>query len=513
MRSECAVQDLFNYNFIGTSFADIREHVLNDILGKETTLLKLNYSLGYILHHKLTGELRFFHPCQNIGRKLQVPIVIKNRDDLKEFLDSLSDLSFRNQTKYENSEWAFVCLTNIVFFINKLRDHLIGCGKVIPDYVKNNRGLYALVTNKQTGVAYEDKLCLFRCLSLHQDKDVGNCERSTHRNFEKYCQAFSVNPSSFPGATLFDLCAVEDLFEVNLMVYELSNETGSVVARLIQRSREIYAKTVNLNLYNGHFSYIFDFSKYAHSYACLRCSKMWNDSWAYHRHVKSCTFDVRYKYPGGIYQNPKTIYEKLQEHGVSIPAHDRFYPYCSTFDYESFMDKCNLPQNTDKTTWLALHRPLFVSVCSNVPGFQTPVCFVDDTGDDEDLVLRLLQYLEKIALTAYQLLKNKFQYVFALQEHANPVLAELINTFDAFLKEHIILGFNSGKYDLNVVKPLIIKHLRPRVSFTILKNNDFMCLKTDIFKFLDIKNYIAPGFLYKKFIKAYGASQSKFCFP
>ena len=73
-------------------------------------------------------------------------------------------------------------------------------------------------------------------------------------------------------------------------------------------------------------------------------------------------------------------------------------------------------------------------------------------------------------------------------------MAELINTFDTFLKEHIILGFNSGKYDLNVVKPLIIKHLRPRISFTIPKNNDFMCLKTDIFKFLDIKNYIAPGF-------------------
>ena len=100
------------------------------------------------------------------------------------------------------------------------------------------------------------------------------------------------------------------------MVYELSNETGSVVGRLIKRSREIYAKTVNLNWYIGHFSYIFDFSKYAHSYACLRCSKMWNDKWAYHRHVKSCNFDVRYKYPGGIHQNPKTIYEKLHEHGV-----------------------------------------------------------------------------------------------------------------------------------------------------------------------------------------------------
>jgi len=62
--------------------------------------------------------------------------------------------------------------------------------------------------------------------------------------------------------------------------------------------------------------------------------------------------------------------------------------------------------------WCALHRPLSVSVSSNVPGFQTTACFVNDTGDDEGLVLHMLQYLEKIALTAYQLLKNKFQYVF-----------------------------------------------------------------------------------------------------
>jgi len=85
IRSECAVQDLFNYNLIGNLLADIREHVLSDILDKETTLFKLNYSLGYILRHKLTGELRYYHPCQNIGRKLQVPILIKNRDDLRGF--------------------------------------------------------------------------------------------------------------------------------------------------------------------------------------------------------------------------------------------------------------------------------------------------------------------------------------------------------------------------------------------------------------------------------------------
>ena len=32
-------------------------------------------------------------------------------------------------------------------------------------------------------------------------------------------------------------------------------------------------------------------------------------------------------------------------------------------------------------------------------------------------------------------------------------------------------------------------------------------------RFLDIKNFIAPGFSYDKFIKAYDVSQTKFFFP
>ena len=39
-----------------------------------------------------------------------------------------------------------------------------------------------------------------------------------------------------------------------------------------------------------------------------------------------------------------------------------------------------------------------------------------------------------------------------------------------------------------------------------------MCIKTEMLRFLDIKNYIAPGFSYEKFIKAYNVSLTKFFF-
>jgi hypothetical protein len=40
-----------------------------------------------------------------------------------------------------------------------------------------------------------------------------------------------------------------------------------------------------------------------------------------------------------------------------------------------------------------------------------------------------------------------------------------------------------------------------------------MCLKTQHLKFLDITNYLAPGFSYEQFHKAYECSQTKGYFP
>ena len=49
--------------------------------------------------------------------------------------------------------------------------------------------------------------------------------------------------------------------------------------------------------------------------------------------------------------------------------------------------------------------------------------------------------------------------------------------------------------------------------FVIKRNNTFMCLSTDKLKFLDMSNYIAPGFSYDKYLKAYGCKITKGFFP
>ena len=69
---------------------------------------------------------------------------------------------------------ATVCssVTNVTFFVNKIRQHPIGCvGVSLPTYVKRNKAIVALEKDKH-GKPYLDNVCLFRCLGLHLGRDA-----------------------------------------------------------------------------------------------------------------------------------------------------------------------------------------------------------------------------------------------------------------------------------------------------------------------------------------------------
>ena len=75
--------------------------------------------------------------------------------------------------------------------------------------------------------------------------------------------------------------------------------------------------------------------------------------------------------------------------------------------------------------------------------------------------------------------------------------------------------YNSGKYDLNAVKEFLFRYLIEHhpIKFTVKRNSNHMCLKTDFLKLLDISNYVGPGFSYDQFLKAYECEQTKGFFP
>jgi hypothetical protein len=74
----------------------------------------------------------------------------------------------------------------------------------------------------------------------------------------------------------------------------------------------------------------------------------------------------------------------------------------------------------------------------------------------------------------------------------------------------------SAKYDLNLVKQKLAKHLnmhQQEHGFVVKKSNAYACISSRLFRFLDISHFLAPGTSYAGFLKAYRVEEAKGFFP
>ena len=208
-----------------------------------------------------------------------------------------------------------------------------------------------------------------------------------------------------------------------------------------------------------------------------------------------CKVITRQTYPGGIFKAKESIFEKLAMIGINIPPNNRHFPYYACFDFESLFDKQNLPQNAQQLSYEARHVLLSFGVSSNIPGFTEGVCYVS-SGDENELVTKLVEYLEGIADVLFGTLKQKFYYAFAaFENHPNCRREKLTTKFHLYLQELPVLGFNSFNYDLVLIKPALIRCLMGKIKFVLKKANSFLCLETKKLRILDIRNFLAPRFL------------------
>ena len=79
-----------------------------------------------------------------------------------------------------------------------------------------------------------------------------------------------------------------------------------------------------------------------------------------------------------------------------------------------------------------------------------------------------------------------------------------------------MIGFNSGNYDLNMIKQYFVERIAKNVDEEIKvakKDNNYMFLTTSRFKFLDVGNFLAPGMSYEKWCKSMECKLEKLVFP
>ena len=306
-----------------------------------------------------------------------------------------------------NSDWVCEHVTNATFFVNKIVQHPIGCvGVNLPTHVKNNKAIVGLKKDRHRHATYNDNLCLFRCLALHQGCDVRRLEATVSTLYAKYSHK---DVHDFTGVTLDDLHKVESKFETNVVVYQLVEiDNGKTTGELVRRSPAQYQETMYVNLHETHYSYIRDINMYCHSWRCRNCEQaLWKSSWELLRHERTCEGGIRRVYKGGVYRPPSSIFERLDDEGIIVEDVLRYYPYRATFDFECYFDRDNVPADSDRVQWIARHVPLCVSVASNVPGYEPAQCYITD-GDSDKLVADMMAGLVATSDAAYDLLKPSY---------------------------------------------------------------------------------------------------------
>ena len=197
------------------------------------------------------------------------------------------------------------------------------------------------------------------------------------------------------------------------------------------------------------------------------------------RHERTCTGGVRRIYPGGVYHSTPSVLERLDDENIRVPESLRYYPYRATFDFECWFDTKQLPVDSDKVHWVARHVPLSVSVASKVPGHEQVQCLVTD-GDTNKLVSAMMDIVQKMSDAAYENIKNSYEDVLARlvkarsnwdetlrnaqspddeesRQPSNPYKT-LMKQLHDWLHKLPVIGFNSGKYDINAVKHFLIPY-------------------------------------------------------
>ena len=524
------VQTRYNHRLTSLDTRDLQEPLFD----QQKTAFKVNASYGFVLKEKQSGRLRYYHSSSNCcGRLLEEPSLIANRDDFDRFLARIaeSDIQQWARDQRPDSDWVCEHVTNVTFFINRIAQHPIGCvGVALPDYVKRNKAIVGLEKDDHNAI-YRDNLCLFRCLGLHLGREPA-----------ALLAEYTDTPvRDFAGVPIQDLHKIEEKFEVNVCVYKLVETLEEkTTAELVRRSECHYPHTMYMNLYETHYSYIHDIGMYCQSYRCRKCGdSLWKTQRYLLRHERACDAGINRVYKGGVYRPSPSIFQRLDDEGIVVDEALRYYPYRATFDFECYFTGDNLPADTDHVQWSARHVPLSVSVASNVPGYEPTLCFVTD-GDADKLVEAMMVHLITLSDAAYDSLLTAYKYVLDNLKEQASVWDEVAATahdddengkktvnpyktlerqLQAWLHQLPVIGFNSSKYDLNAIKrffvPLLIRNsdVEQASCFVIKRQNTFMCLSTDKLKFVDICNYLAPGFSYDKYLKAYGCAQQKGHFP
>ena len=181
------------------------------------------------------------------------------------------------------------------------------------------------------------------------------------------------------------------------------------------------------------------------------------------------------------------------------------YPHAIVYDFESYQDTSKAVRPTSDLFYESEHVPISVSLADTLN--PEPEYIV--SHDPAELIRLFHQSLERrhTAIVADVVKEFSFSDTAGIPEKQG-------NEIVKWFHQVPVLGFNSGHYDLKLIRQHFIPLLaQDPGTFAAEKNGRIMFINTPKFKFLDVLNYLGPGITYEKWVKTYGATLAKSWLP
>ena len=423
---------------------------------------------------------------------------MSNKDDMTQSKEILkkTDVIESCTKERSNTKWRFFKLTNLTIFAALLRDIPMGCkDAVLPESLLRNRSINCPTYEQNTKKPYKDNLCLFRALALHLHGNERLGEETA-----KLFNLFLVNstnpdPSKFQGVCLDDILSVEDIVGIIIFIYDFNLIDGAMLGELARRSIKKFDKSVQLLRYNSHICYVDNIHALLKAFCCPTCDTFFQKTGNLERHLVRCSERVKHIYPKNVYQLRETLFDKLDSFGIQYTDDQKLFTNLAVFDFESIFIPEEKFKNTETTTWIGKHVPISVSISSNLIAQPLFLCnfnprdliesFIDEveglaTQSKAQMKLKILEIETAIKSKLTRTLESlnerrcRNQRVFEFADHcfeddneekdASTQFLQMQKNQLIELQEHLerycdvlpVFGFNSAKYDINLIKSYLL---------------------------------------------------------
>lgn len=479
-----------NYYINNLNSLDAINTFLNKLYDQEIKIgaFKIQVSTGAILEENLkTAENEEIEPVYHIAppkdddAEKRIPLVVKDQKSLELFKDYLLSYLINNiqERTRKNTKIKPICYYTMMFHVYRLSKS----GAKLP-------GLEEFIKSKSINVYTEDdNLCMFASYAFFKEgsfKDSRKAGQAARRYFKDfYPSATKEVMESYQGfniaSELDDFC---NHFKVNTRIYQYNKDKKYYLAD--ERFFNSEYKQFNILIVNvlnkSHVMYIKNVENLTGLLFCDKCGDLICRKSAKHsdkalkNHMKSCDGKP------GVHKRldldrvpqpyvPHILKNKEYMELLAIGKENEYKPISSyiTYDFETVEASCDI--QTEHTQITSTLHPISIASVIHIPTKENKI-FYFDIRDGEDFVIQWL----------------------------NALIADLPDGV------HYIIGYNSAKFDINLLLPEISKHFTVNSLLGSASAFKQVVISKDeiTLKFIDAMLFVSPGPL-KQFIKDFGS--------